>query len=67
MHRWRRLTDVDYPLGMLLEMDNAELLHLLENQEAMNQKLMEAIAVLNDFSSKEGPVEGEQNDLGVAM
>ncbi|KAG8877260.1 Protein phosphatase PP2A regulatory subunit B [Tulasnella sp. 331] len=50
--------------GMLLEMDNAELLHLLENQEAMNQKLMEAIAVLNDFSSKEGP-EGE-GDLAVA-
>lgn len=49
---------------MLLEMDNAELLHLLENQEAMNQKLMEAIAVLNDFSSKEGP-EGE-GDLAVA-
>lgn len=39
---------------MLLEMDNSELLHLLENQDAMNQKLQEAIAVLNDFSSKEG-------------
>lgn len=40
--------------GMLLEMDNSELLHLLENQDAMNQKLQEAIAVLNDFSGKEG-------------
>jgi len=40
--------------GMLLEMDNAELLHLLENQDAMNQKLQEAIAVLNDFSGQEG-------------
>ena len=46
------LTPLTY-LGMLLEMDNAELLHLLENQDAMNQKLMEAIAVLNDFSNKE--------------
>lgn len=42
---------------MLLEMDNSELLHLLENQDAMNQKLQEAIAVLNDFSSKEEPSE----------
>ncbi|KIO28171.1 hypothetical protein M407DRAFT_14791 [Tulasnella calospora MUT 4182] len=41
--------------GMLLEMDNSELLHLLENDAAMNQKLQEAIAVLNDFSSKELP------------
>lgn len=38
---------------MLLEMDNSELLHLLENNDAMNQKLQEAIAVLNDFSTGE--------------
>ncbi|KAG9049673.1 Protein phosphatase PP2A regulatory subunit B [Tulasnella sp. UAMH 9824] len=43
--------------GMLLEMDNAELLHLLENDDAMNQKLQEAIAVLNDFSTKEQQAE----------
>jgi len=40
--------------GMLLEMDNSELLNLLENDAAMNQKLQEAIAVLNEFSSKDG-------------
>lgn len=39
--------------GMLLEMDNSELLHLLEAPDAMHAKVQEAIAVLNDFSSKE--------------
>jgi polyadenylate-binding protein len=34
---------------MLLEMDNAELLHLLDDTEAMNGKVNEAISVLNEF------------------
>ncbi|KAF8610010.1 polyadenylate binding protein [Ceratobasidium sp. AG-I] len=38
--------------GMLLEMDNSELLHLLEAPDAMHAKVQEAIAVLNDFSTK---------------
>jgi len=38
--------------GMLLEMDNSELLHLLDTPDAMHAKVQEAIAVLNDFSSK---------------
>jgi len=37
--------------GMLLEMDNAELLHLLEEPEAMNAKVNEALTVLNEFKS----------------
>ncbi|KAG9314938.1 polyadenylate binding protein [Chiua virens] len=39
--------------GMLLEMDNAELLHLLESNEAMNAKVGEALNVLHDFSKDE--------------
>lgn len=33
--------------GMLLEMDNAELLHLLEDKEAFQRKVEEAIETLN--------------------
>ncbi|CCM04617.1 uncharacterized protein FIBRA_06801 [Fibroporia radiculosa] len=39
--------------GMLLEMDNAELLHLLDDQESMNNKVNEALVVLHEFSQKE--------------
>lgn len=35
--------------GMLLEMDNSELLHLLDDEEAMGSKVSEALAVLNEF------------------
>jgi len=35
--------------GMLLEMDNVELLHLLDDDEAMNGKINEALTVLNEF------------------
>ncbi|KAI0035914.1 hypothetical protein K488DRAFT_82527 [Vararia minispora EC-137] len=42
--------------GMLLEMDNAELIALLESKDALNSKVNEAISVLQEFASKEDAV-----------
>lgn len=39
--------------GMLLEMDNAELIHLVDDVEALNAKVSEALAVLHEYQQKE--------------
>jgi len=39
--------------GMLLEMDNSELVHLLDTPDAMASKVNEALSVLQDFQGKE--------------
>ena len=41
--------------GMILELPVSELLHVLEDDEALNSKVVEAIGVLRDFESQSGP------------
>ena len=39
--------------GMLLEIDNAELLHMLESCDALAAKIQEVVSVLRAHSAKE--------------
>lgn len=39
--------------GMLLEIDNSELLHMLEDQQSLRAKVEEAVAVLQAHQAKE--------------
>lgn len=42
--------------GMLLEIDNSELLHMLEHSEALKAKVDEAVAVLQAHQAKQSVV-----------
>jgi polyadenylate-binding protein len=46
--------------GMLLEIDNAELLHMLESREALNAKVDEAVNVLKAHQAKDAMTEGQK-------
>ncbi|XP_073464140.1 embryonic polyadenylate-binding protein-like [Aquarana catesbeiana] len=43
--------------GMLLEIDNTELLHMLESPESLQSKVEEAVAVLQAHHAKEGALQ----------
>ena len=47
--------------GMLLEIDNAELLHMLDSSESLNAKVDEAVAVLHAHQAKEAAVATKEN------
>ncbi|POV97121.1 hypothetical protein PSTT_15250 [Puccinia striiformis] len=43
--------------GMILEIENAELIHLLENRPALDAKVNEAVQVLDEYERKDGKAE----------
>ncbi|XVF29887.1 hypothetical protein REPUB_Repub16aG0009200 [Reevesia pubescens] len=50
--------------GMLLEMDQTEVLHLLESPDALKKKVAEAMAVLQDSAAGESDVSKELGVIG---
>lgn len=50
--------------GMLLEIDNSEILHMLEHPESLNAKVLEAAAVLNENPDAKAASAAEANANG---
>lgn len=47
--------------GMLLEIDNADLIHMLEHQESLKEKVEEAVAVLQAHQAKQAAAAAMKN------
>jgi polyadenylate-binding protein len=50
---WKYPTVAGKVTGMLLEMDNAEILHLLEDRDLLSSRVEEAVAVLQMHQTKQ--------------
>ena len=48
--------------GMLLEIDNSELLHMLEQREVLKAKVEEAVQVLQAHQAKEAKTQANAGD-----
>ncbi|KAL6987846.1 hypothetical protein U1Q18_013592 [Sarracenia purpurea var. burkii] len=51
--RWIDLVSIDKVTGMLLEMDQTEVLHLLESPDALKAKVAEAMEVLRNVAAQQ--------------
>uniref|UniRef100_A0A4W6DRG9 Polyadenylate-binding protein n=1 Tax=Lates calcarifer TaxID=8187 RepID=A0A4W6DRG9_LATCA len=75
-NRWERLFPLIQAMhanlagkitGMLLEIDNSELLHMLESHESLRSKVEEAVAVLQAHQAKKDATQKVRNTAGEAQ
>ena len=64
--QYTSVTSPPLPSGMLLEMDNSELLHMLESPESLKAKVDEAVAVLQEHHSTITPAAPSTTTIPIA-